>query len=133
MGFTLHLEDKLAEELRQEASAEHVSVEELAHRLVRDGLQQRVAAKRWRSQNRRRLELIAKRLQAALSAEEQEEFRRLQSLADEMAAPSTWPSSRLSRACGGRWRGCQGSPPREPRRRDGVRLPEGPPGRELMP
>jgi hypothetical protein len=87
MGFTLHLEDRLAEELRQEASAEHVSVEELAHRLMRDALQQRVAAKRWRSENRRRLELIARKMQAALSAEEQEEFHQLQSRASEMAAP----------------------------------------------
>jgi hypothetical protein len=87
MAFTLQLEERLAEELRQEASAEHVSVEELAHRLMRDALQQRVASKSWRSQNRRRQELIAKKMQAALSAEEQEEFRQLQSLASEMAAP----------------------------------------------
>jgi hypothetical protein len=87
MAFTLQLEERLAEELRQEASAEHVSVEELAHRLMRDALQQRVAAKRWRSQNRRRLELIAKKMQTALSAEEQEEFGQLQSLAYEMATP----------------------------------------------
>jgi hypothetical protein len=87
MAFTLQLEEQLAEELRQEASAEHVSVEELAHRLMRDALQQRVAAKRWRSQNRRRQELIAKKMQTGLSAEEQEEFHQLQALAYEMAAP----------------------------------------------
>src|SRR5947209_912885 len=74
MGYTLDLEDTLAEELRQEASAERIAVAELAHCLLRDALQQRVAQKRWRAQNRRRLELIAKKRQAALSAEEQEEL-----------------------------------------------------------
>ncbi len=62
-------------------------MEELAHRLVRDALQQRLAQKRWRSQNRRRLELIAKKMNGPLAAEEQEEFRRLQSEAYQVAAP----------------------------------------------
>jgi len=87
MGLTLHLEDTLAEDLRQEASDEQVSVEELAHRLMRDALQQRLAEKRWRTQNRRRLELIAKKMNAPLTAEEQEEFRQLQALAYQVAAP----------------------------------------------
>jgi hypothetical protein len=87
MGFTLQLEDVLAEELRQQALDEHTSVEELAHRLMRDALEARIAAKRWPSQNRRRLELIAKKLMGPLAAEEEEEFRQLQSLAYERAAP----------------------------------------------
>src|SRR5437868_6547201 len=87
MSFTIHLEDTLADELRQEASAEDVSVEELAYRLVRDALQQRLVQKRWRNQNRRRLDLIAKKTHAPLSAEEQEEFHHLQSLVYELAAP----------------------------------------------
>lgn len=87
MEFTLQLEDALAEELRQQASDEHTSVEELAQRLMRDALQERIAAKRWSSQNRRRLELIAKRLTTPLGAEEEGEFRQLQSLACERAAP----------------------------------------------
>jgi hypothetical protein len=66
---------------------EQTSVEELAHRLMRDALQERIAAKRWPSQNRRRLELIAKKLTGPLAAEEAEEFRRLQSLASERATP----------------------------------------------
>jgi hypothetical protein len=87
MGLTLHLEDALAEELRQEAADEQISVEQLAHRLMRDALQERVAAKRWRSQNRRRLELIARKMNGPLSPKEQEEFRQLQSLACQMASP----------------------------------------------
>jgi hypothetical protein len=87
MGLTLHLEDTLAEELRQEASQEHVSVEELARRLLRDALRQRLAEKRWRSQNRRRLELAAKKMKGPLPAEEQEEFRQLQDLAYQAATP----------------------------------------------
>ena len=38
MGFTLQLEDALLEELRRQASDEHTSAEELAHRLMRDAL-----------------------------------------------------------------------------------------------
>lgn len=87
MGFTLQLEDTLAEELRRQASDEHTSVEELAHRLMRDALRERVAAQRWRSQNGRRLELIAKRLTGPLSAEEEQEFSQLQSLAYARAVP----------------------------------------------
>jgi hypothetical protein len=87
MGYTLQLEDTLAEDLRQEASNEQVSMEELAHRLMRDALRERIAAKHWRCQNRRRLELIAKKLNAPLDAEEVEELRQLQSLVCEKAAP----------------------------------------------
>jgi hypothetical protein len=87
MEFTVQLEDTLAEELRRQASDEHTSVEELALRLMRDALQERIAARRWRSQNRRRLELIAKKLQGPLAAEEEQEFQQLQALAYERAAP----------------------------------------------
>jgi hypothetical protein len=87
MGITLQLEDELAEELRQEASDENTSVEELANRLVRDALQERLAARRWQSQNRRRLELIAKKLEHTLTALELQELDQLQSLAYERAAP----------------------------------------------
>ena len=87
MEFMLHLEDALAEELRQQASDEHTSVEELAQRLMRDALQEHIVARRWRSQNHRRLELIAKKLQGQLAAEEEQEFQQLQVLAYERAAP----------------------------------------------
>jgi hypothetical protein len=87
MGLTVHLEDTLAEELRQEASDERVSVEELAHRLMRDALQQRLAEKRWRTQNRRRMELIARKMSGTLTPQEQDEFQRLQAVAYQVAAP----------------------------------------------
>ena len=87
MGFTLQLDDALAEELRQQAADEHTSAEEFALRLMRDALQGRIAAKRWRSQNRRRLELIAKRLKGPPTAEEEEEFHQLQSAAYEKVGP----------------------------------------------
>jgi hypothetical protein len=86
MEVTLQLEDTLAAELRQQASDEHTSVEELAQRLMRDALQERISARRWSAQNRRRLELIARRLTGPLGAEE-EELRQLQLLAYERAAP----------------------------------------------
>jgi hypothetical protein len=87
MGMTLQLEDALAEELRRQAVDENTSVEELAHRLIRDALREYLAARRWQSQNRRRLELIAKKMQDSLTAEEEQEFQHLQSLAYERAAP----------------------------------------------
>jgi hypothetical protein len=52
-----------------------------------DALREHVAAMRWRDQNRRRLQLIAKKMNGPLSAEEEEEFQRLQALACERAAP----------------------------------------------
>jgi hypothetical protein len=87
MSFTLQVEDVLANELRRQASEEQTSIEELAHRLMRDALQERLAAKRWQSQNRRRLELIAKRLKGPLPAEEVQELHQLQTLVCERAAP----------------------------------------------
>jgi hypothetical protein len=81
MEFTLQFEDALAEELLQQASDEQTSVEEFAQRLMRAALQERSAARRWHSQNRRRLELIAKKLHGPLAPEETEEFDRLESLA----------------------------------------------------
>jgi len=87
MSITLHLDDVLAEELRREASIEHIPPEELARRLVQDALEQRSAQRRWQEQNRRRLQLIAKRRQTPLTAEEHEEISRLQELACEQAAP----------------------------------------------
>jgi hypothetical protein len=87
MEFTLHLEGPLAEALRQQASDEHTSVEELAQRLMTDALQERIAAKRWDSSNRRRLELIARKVQGPLTSEEEQEFQQLQALPFERAVP----------------------------------------------
>ncbi len=87
MSITLHLNDVLAEQLRREASVESIAPEELACRLVQDALEQRAAQRHWQEQNRRRLELIAKKRQTPLTAEEKQEFGRLQELANERAAP----------------------------------------------
>jgi hypothetical protein len=90
MSITVQLDDVLAEELRREASVESIPPEELARRLVQNALEQRSAQRRWQQQNRRRVELIAKKSQAPLTAEEHEEFGRLQELACERA----WPFDR---------------------------------------
>jgi hypothetical protein len=87
MTITIHLEDGLAEALRREASAERVPPEELGRRLIQDALEQRSAHRRWQDQNRRRLELIAKKQQTPLTPDEQEEFSRLQELVSEYADP----------------------------------------------
>jgi hypothetical protein len=87
MSMTLHLDDVLAEELRREASVECIPPEELARRLVQDALEQRSAQRRWQEQNRRRLELIAKKKQSPLTAEEHTELARLQEIAYEQAVP----------------------------------------------
>jgi hypothetical protein len=88
VSFTLHLDDVVAETLRQEASALRVPPEELANRLVREALRLRIAERQWESQNRRRPELIANKGQAGLSPAELEEFTQLQELAGARAAPS---------------------------------------------
>jgi hypothetical protein len=87
MGITLQLEDALSEKLRQQASAEHTSVEEFAHRLMSTALQERIDAKYWHCQNRRRLQLIAKNLNDHLNSEEEQELEQLQFLAYDRAAP----------------------------------------------
>ncbi len=87
MTFTLQIEDVLADELRRQGSEEQTSVEELAHCLMRAALEDRMAAQRWQSQNRRRLALIAKKLNASLTAEEVEELHQLQTLVCERAIP----------------------------------------------
>ena len=87
MSITLHFDDVLAEELRREASVECIPPEELARRLVQDALEERSAQRLWQKQNSRRLELIAKKRLAPLTAEEHDEFLRLQDLASERAAP----------------------------------------------
>ena len=90
----------MAETLRQEASALRVPPEELANRLVREALELRVAERQWESQNRRRLELIAKKGQDGLSAAELEEFTRLQEFPVPLnfprIAPVDVPSRRMS-------------------------------------
>jgi hypothetical protein len=87
MVLTLHLEGPLAESLRQQALEEHTSVEELAQHLMADALQERIAARHWDSCNRRRLELIARKLQGPLTNEEETEFQQLQVVTSERVAP----------------------------------------------
>ncbi len=87
MKLTLQLEDGMAELLRAEASEEQVSVEDLAQRMVRQALQERIATNTWRTQNRRRLELIATKSTSPLTVEEQQELGRLQTLAERAAVP----------------------------------------------
>ena len=87
MSITLHLDDLVADELRREASVECIPPEELARRIVQDALQERSAQRRWQEQNRRRLELIAKKRYARLTADEHQEFVQLQELAFERATP----------------------------------------------
>jgi hypothetical protein len=55
--------------------------------MVQGALEERSALRRWQEQNRRRLELIAKKRDTPLTAEEYEEFVRFQELACERAAP----------------------------------------------
>src|SRR5262249_44427690 len=83
MGFILQLPEALGDELRQQAADEQISVEELAQRLMRNALREHIDSRRWHSQNRRRLELIANKMKRSLSTEEEEEFQQLRALACE--------------------------------------------------
>jgi hypothetical protein len=87
VSIIVNLDDVFAEQLRQEALAQSLPPEELARRLVQDGLTQRAAERHWQEQNRRRLELIAKKSRSSLTSEEFDELGRLQEVASQRALP----------------------------------------------
>jgi plasmid stability protein len=82
MSLEISVPDVLADRLRLRAEAEHVSVEELARRILQRGLEPPLAAEQWNAVNRRRVQLIEKRFSVGLSADEEQQLRQLQEMAD---------------------------------------------------
>ncbi len=61
MPLTITISDDLAVRLKSRAEAEQVPVEDLAMRILQNGVQQTLEQEEWRSLNRRRVALIDKR------------------------------------------------------------------------
>src|SRR5690242_14346485 len=87
MNLTLSLEEPLADELRREAAARCVSVEQVAHDLLGSALRKRREEEAWRQVNQRRGELIRKSRNSGLSTEESKELDQLQAAIDQRLEP----------------------------------------------
>jgi hypothetical protein len=84
MTLTISLEEPLAGQLRQHASARSMSPEEAARSILAAELGRARAEEAWRQSNERRAALISKELRSGLTAEEKEELETLQ------AEGATW-------------------------------------------
>ena len=82
MSLTITVADPLASRLQSRAETEQVSVDELASRLLENGVESPLEPEHWRTVNRRRLALIEKRFARGLTDDEDAELQRLQGLAD---------------------------------------------------
>jgi hypothetical protein len=87
MPVTIQLNDSLAAQLQERASARSVSLEEFTAHLLDDALGQLQAADQWAAQNRRRLDLIRKSCTTNLTCQEQEELQGLQAALDQRLEP----------------------------------------------
>ncbi len=83
MSLTITVSDPLARRLQSRAQAEKVPVDELASRLLENGIQRPLEPEQWRTANERRAALIEKRFTGSLTDNEREELQRLQELADQ--------------------------------------------------
>lgn len=78
MATAIQLDDALASQLRSEATARRLSVEEFSRRLLADALEHIEASNHWGSRNQRRIELICKSTNVQLTPAEQAELDELQ-------------------------------------------------------
>ncbi|MHB8973727.1 MAG: hypothetical protein ACYC3X_26090 [Pirellulaceae bacterium] len=83
MSLTIKVPDSLARRLQSRAQAERVPVDELASRLLENGMQSPLEPRQWAIANGRRVALIEKQFTSSLTESEQEELQRLQELADQ--------------------------------------------------
>ena len=78
MGITIQLDETLAAQLRSEASARRLSIEQLSHSLLTEAVQRIEVSSRWGARNQRRIELIRKSTRVNLTPEEQAKLDELQ-------------------------------------------------------
>ena len=83
MTLTITVPEPLANRLLSRAEAEKLPVEELASRLLEDGIRRPLEPAQWTVANQRRVALIEKRFAAGLTDEEEHELQHLQALADQ--------------------------------------------------
>ncbi|NUQ62674.1 MAG: hypothetical protein HUU20_09305 [Pirellulales bacterium] len=78
MAITIELDDAMASQLRSEAAARQMSLEEFGRRLLAEAMHRIQVSSNWRARNQRRVELIRKSTSAELTAAEQAELDDLQ-------------------------------------------------------
>ena len=78
MATAIPLDDALASQLRSEATARRLSVEEFGRRLLAEALHHIEASSHWSARNQRRIELIRKSTKVQLTPAEQTELDELQ-------------------------------------------------------
>jgi hypothetical protein len=87
MNLTISLDEPLAAQLQQEASARRLSPEQVTRDLLGSALGKIAEEEAWRDVNRRRGELIGKSRAIGLTAEESKELDQLQAAVDQRLAP----------------------------------------------
>lgn len=86
MNLTISLDEPLAGQLREEASAQSLPPEQALRTVLQAGFEV-IAELRWREANERRIELIYKERDGVLTTAEGEELERLQDAAAARVAP----------------------------------------------
>ncbi len=87
MSVTIELNDVLAAQLQEKASARRLSLQEFTVHLLDGALGQLATDDEWAAQNRRRLDLIYKSYTSSLSCQEQAELQELQAALDQRLEP----------------------------------------------
>jgi hypothetical protein len=87
MNLTISLDERLAAQLQQEASARRLSPEQVAQGLLGSALSKIAEVAAWLRAHQRRAELIRKRRDLGLTPEERAEFEQLQAAVDQWPAP----------------------------------------------
>lgn len=88
VSVIINLDEPLSTKLDRQASARRLGLEEFAHHLPGEALQQLELAEHWRATNRRRLELIRNSTAMPLSQEEEAELQQLQEELDQRLEPA---------------------------------------------
>ena len=87
MTLTITLDEAMTVQLRQQAAARQVSMEECATQLLSEAVAQLADTTRWQQYNQRRVALIHKSAITSLSCEEASELEALQTALDQRLAP----------------------------------------------
>jgi hypothetical protein len=90
MNLTISLDEPLATQLQQAASARRLSPEQVARDLLGSALGTIAEEETWRQLNRCRGKLIRKSRDHGLTAEESKELDRLQAAVDQRLGPMDW-------------------------------------------
>jgi chorismate-pyruvate lyase len=87
MMLTITLDEAMTVQLRQQAAARQVSMEECAMQLLSEAVAQLADTTRWQQYNQRRVALIHKSAITSLSREEAAELEALQAALDQRLTP----------------------------------------------